>query len=116
MATQSKYLSNMRTTIKNPGGITVRFVEAINGFRNKFGYWPTKLEVDTETIAFMATVSFTPLGFFLVQSKIEISIGALDKMLAKGKAGDVFDYGEEGWESPSGHDHNARNWLGLDED
>ena len=106
----------MNKTIKTSGGITVRFIEAINGFRTKFGYWPDRVEADADTIAFLATVSFTPLGFFLVQSKLDVVVCASGKMLAKGHSGDVFDYGREGWQSTDAHQHDARPWLGLDED
>lgn len=87
----------MSKTIKSPGGITVRFIEALNGFRKKFGYWPTTLEAEAQTIAFLATESLTPLGFFLLQSKVDVVIGDQGKILAKGPSGEVFDYGEEGW-------------------
>ncbi len=104
----------MNKTIKESGGITWRIIEAINGFRTKFGHWPTVLEADQETIAHLATVSLTPLGFFLLQSKIELHVGDALKILAKDDSGRVFDYGEEGWQSE--HQHDARQWLGLDHD
>jgi hypothetical protein len=106
----------MNKTIKYPGGITVRFIEALNGFKTKFGYWPTTLEAEAETIAFLATTSLTPLGFFLLQSKVDLITGTQGKILVKGDRGEVFDYGEEGWQNPDGHKHDARQWLGLDED
>jgi 8-oxo-dGTP pyrophosphatase MutT (NUDIX family) len=102
-------------TIKRPGGITVRFIEALNGFKTKYDYWPSVLEAEAETIAFLASQSLTPLGFFLLQSKVDLRIGEQGKILAKGKCGDVFDYGDEGWQSENGHKHDARQWLGLDE-
>lgn len=106
----------MSKTIKSPGGITVRFIEAINGFRSKYGYWPTMIEAEDQTIAALAVHCLTPLGFFLLQSKIDLSIGQPGKILALGKPGDVFDYGEEGWQNQEGHKHNACQWLGLDEE
>ncbi|MDP4078336.1 hypothetical protein [Acidovorax sp. A1169] len=106
----------MNKTIKSQGGITVRFIEALNGFKTKFGYWPETLEVSPETLAMLATTCLTPLGFFLLQSKVELVINADEKILAKGARGETFDYGEEGWQSPDGHRHDALMWLGLDED
>lgn len=50
----------MSKTIKVPGGIMVRLIEAVNGFRTKYGYWPDCLEAEAESIAFLATRSFTP--------------------------------------------------------
>ena len=106
----------MNNTIKSPGGITVRLIEALNGFKTKFGHWPTTLEAGAETIAFLATTSLTPLGFFLLQSKVNLVTGEQGKIIAKGARGEVFDYGNEGWQNSDGHRHDARHWLGLDED
>lgn len=105
----------MSRTIKSPGGIEVRFIEAVNGFRSKFGHWPEAVETDAETIAHLATVSLTPLGFFLVQSKLDLNVSneGTHKILARGRSDELFDYGEEGWQT-DGHAHDARLWLGLD--
>lgn len=105
----------MNKTIKNPGGITVRFIEAINGFHTKHGYWPTMIEAEDATIAALATNCLTPLGFFLLQSKVELRSGEQGKIIAYGNERDIFDYGEEGLKLPAGHKHNARDWLGLDD-
>lgn len=105
----------MSKTIKSLGGITVRFIEAINGFKTKYGHWPTRVEADAQTIAFLATDSLTPLGFFLLQSKVELAVGEEMKIMAKGVGDEVFDYGTEGWQSEQIHKHDARQWLGLDD-
>lgn len=102
----------MNKTIKSPGGLTVRLVEALNGFRTKFGYWPTSVEMEASSIGVLATGCLTPLGFFLVQSKVDLVVGDDGKILAKGRNGDVFDYGDEGWRGE--HQHDAYTWLGLD--
>lgn len=102
----------MNKTIKSPGGLTVRVIEALNGFRTKFGYWPTSLELEAGSIGYLATSCLTPLGFFLLQSKVELVVGDDAKILAKGRTGDVFDYGNEGWAGE--HLHDAHAWLGLD--
>lgn len=54
----------MNKTIKRPGGLTVRLVEALNGFRTKYGYWPTTIEMEASSIGVLATGCLTPLGFF----------------------------------------------------
>lgn len=66
----------MNKAIKSPGGITVRLIEVLNGFKTKYRHWPTTLEAEAETIAFLATTSLTPLGFFLLQSKVNLVTGA----------------------------------------
>lgn len=97
----------MSKTINSPGGIIVRFIEALNGFKSKYGYWPSVVEAEEGTIAFLATESLTPFGFFLRQSKVDLVVGESSRILAKGKERDVFDYGEEGWQSEDGHSHDA---------
>lgn len=105
----------MSKTIKTQGGVVVRFIEAINGFRSKHGCWPSKVLAEEATIAHLATVSLTPLGFFLLQSKLEVVVGEQGRILALGDGGEVFDYGEEGWQESDGHRHDAMQWLGLDD-
>ncbi|NHZ44588.1 hypothetical protein [Massilia aquatica] len=106
----------MNKTIKSHGGILVRSMEALNGFREKYSYWPFVLEADAGTIAVLATGCLTPLGFFLLQSKIDLVEGGEGQILAKGRDGDVFNYGEEGWQSESAHRHDAQTWLGLSDE
>ena len=105
----------MSKTIKSPGGITVRLIEAVNGFRTKHGRWPSKIQAEEATIAYLATVSLTPLSFFLLQSKLEVIIGEQGRILALGDGNEVFDYGEDGWQESDDHRHDAMHWLGLDD-
>ena len=102
----------MSKTIRTPGGVSVRVLEAINGFRTKYGYWPTQIEAEAGTITALATHHLTPLGFYLLQSKIEIAEGPMGQLFAKGRDGDIFNYGEEGWRGE--HEHDARAWIGLE--
>lgn len=105
-------------TIKVSNGVTVRFLEAINGFKEKFGVWPEVIEGPVETIVEMARYHLTPLGFFLFQSKLEIrelTHGDMD-ILAIGPQENVFSYGSEGLQKQGGYRHDARAWLGLDPD
>ena len=104
----------MNQTIKRELGITVRFIEALNGFRKKHGYWPDRIEAHDATIAALATEYLTPLGFFLLQSKVSLIAGAEGVMVARGRDDDAFDYGREGLRT-SKYKHDARAWLGLDE-
>lgn len=105
----------MSKTIKQPGGVLVRVVEALNGFRTKHGSWPKRLELDAETIAMLATQSLTPRGFNKLSSKVELVVGSPLRIVARGNSGEDFDYGDEGWRSPNGHRHDAMQWLGIAE-
>lgn len=93
----------MSKTIKSSGGIATRLIETINGFKTKYGYWPDTILADSSTISVLATQCLTPLGFFLVQSKIDITIGDDGFILAKGRNCDSFDYGDEGWQNNGGN-------------
>jgi hypothetical protein len=101
--------------IKDAGGIFQRVIEALNGFRTKFGYWPKRLEMEAESLAVLSTQLLTPSGFFLMQSKLTISVCHAPQIVATGNDGHMFDYGTEGWSSPHGHTHSALKWLGLEE-
>jgi hypothetical protein len=103
----------MSATIKDPGGIVVRSMEAIDGFRATFGYWPDSLEAHPDTIAAMATECFTPLGFFLLQSKVRIVRGEVD-LIATGRDGDRFRYAVDEWDRAA-REHSAMQWLQLTE-
>lgn len=92
----------------------VRVIETLNSFKTKYGYWPSKLEAGAAAISELVTHHLTPLGFFLLQSKVDIVEGSDEKILAIGRNEDVLDYGNEGWAVE--HQHDARAWLGLDED
>lgn len=102
----------MNKAIKDSGGVLVRVVEALNGFRTKHGYWPRSLEAPALTISLLATHHLTPLGFFLLQSKLELTEADEERIVARGENEDAFDYGTEGWQGE--HQHDALVWLGLD--
>ena len=99
--------------IRVPGGIMVRVIETLNGFRTKYGYWPASLEMEGDSIACLATDLLTPFGFFLLQSRVQISVSEKAQIVAKGRESDEFDYGTEGWKTDGVHKHDARAWLGL---
>lgn len=82
----------MSKTVKTPGGVTVRVIEALNGFRTKHGNWPERLEIEARTLADLATYSLTPLGFFQLQSKVDLAMGTDGKLVAFGPERQTFDY------------------------
>jgi hypothetical protein len=91
-------------------------MEALNGFRTKYGKWPAQLEVEAGTLIDLATHSLTPLGFFIPQSKVELVLGPDGSLVARGSDSEAFDYGEEGWRTEGRHGHDARAWLGIQDD
>lgn len=98
----------------------MRVIEALNGFNRKHGYWPSTLTADCALISFLATTALTPLGFFLLQSKVELIEGAKGDIVANGRDGDSFSYSNEGWQDLPMREgagvFDARAWLGLDAD
>ena len=40
----------MNRFVKSTGGNLVRIGQAIDGFKTKYGYWPTALQIDAETL------------------------------------------------------------------
>jgi hypothetical protein len=102
--------------VKVPGGVMVRVIEALNGFKTKHAHWPVRLEIEARTLSALATYHLTPLGFFVLQSKIELAEGVDGKLVAFGMNGESFDYGEEGWQAEGRHSHDARAWLGITDD
>ncbi len=106
----------MNKATKNGGGIMERFVLAINAFKAKFGYWPTKIEAHDGTLASLATVHLTPLGFFLLQSRVELVASTDADIRVSGEARDVLVYGDEDcWAMTQDCKHDARAWLGWDD-
>lgn len=98
----------------------MRVIEALNGFKRKHGYWPSTLTADCSLIFFLATTSLTPLGFFLLQPRVELVEGAEGHIVASGRDGASFSYGNEGWQDLPVREGtgvvDARAWLGLDAD
>lgn len=103
----------MNTTIKRPGGVLVRVLTTLNEFKAKHGYWPKKVELEAESLAALATYHLTPLGFFLLQSKIELSPGREGDVVATGREGNAYSYSNELGKF-EGASNRADLWLGLE--
>lgn len=106
----------MNKATKSAGGIMERFILATNAFKAKFGYWPTKIEAHEGTIAALATVHLTPLGFFLLQSRLDLEVSIEVDIRVSGQGRDALVYGDEDcFELAQGCKHDARAWLGWDD-
>ena len=102
----------MTSEIKEGGGVLVRLFEAINGFHSKFGYWPSKLLIDSDQLGIIVCSSLTPKGFLKLQSKLEIDVSEEVGITLLGRGKDAFHYGREGW-SLENKEVNAVEWLEL---
>jgi len=105
------------TIFKNPeqvakafGGQLSRVLETLNGFKDKYGHWPTKLRLPTPAYEALRDKHLTRAGFEALQSKLELVAGENEHLVAEDEAGLKFDYTNEGWlgaKPPSGSDE----WL-----
>ena len=88
------------------------FMEALEGFKTKFGYWPIEIEADAATIYDLLTEVLIPPVAFVALSKLRFVKSAEPVYLAKGRNGDIFDLIADNWSTYSDHDHSASDWLG----
>lgn len=105
----------MNKTVKRPGGVLVRVLTTLNEFKAKHSYWPTAIEIQPDSLSALATYHLTPLGFFLLQSKVELKLGPAGDVLAMGNTGDTYSYSNELGDF-DGASNRADLWLGLDLD
>lgn len=105
----------MNKTVKNHGGVLVRVLTTLNGFYAKNGSWPSTLQIQANSLAALALHHLTPLGFFLMQSKLDIVEGPEGDIIAADEDENTFSYSEEidrAIDAPE----IAHQWLGLDLD
>jgi hypothetical protein len=97
--------------IKQPGGYLVRVFQGIDGFRGKYGIWPTKLRLGETAYEGLAW-HLTEFGFELLKSKIAIEVvkNNFDHISACDDLGHDLIYG---WyeEKP---DINTYQWLDVE--
>jgi len=93
-----------------PGGYLARTLETLNGFKDKYGHWPTKLRLPATALEALRDKHLTPPGFQTLQSKLELIPAENEGLVAEDEAGLRFDYTKEGWlgrKPPPGSDE----WL-----
>ena len=100
-------------TVKRHGGVLVRVLTTLNEFKAKHGYWPAEIAIQPESLAALVTYHLTPLGFFLIQSKVVFKAGPEGDLVAKGKDRDTYSYSTEMGDF-DGSANRADLWLGLD--
>ncbi|MNZ78491.1 hypothetical protein D3C78_970670 [compost metagenome] len=94
------------------GGNLVRTLQALDGFMATHGCWPTRLQIRPECLVDLATHHLTPLGFYRLQSKVQLEISDELDLIARDEAGRLFDYGLYGWDVKN-TGQSAREWLGI---
>lgn len=105
-------------TIKVPRNSTMRVVATLAGFRARYGRWPEAIDIDPGMLAAMATELLTPLGFFLLQSKLEVTTHVSGTVVARssqqGEPVQKFEYGET-CDRPEISSSAVADWLGWDD-
>jgi hypothetical protein len=96
--------------IRRKGGHLARLLETLNGFKEKYGHWPTRMHLPTAALEALRANHLTPLGFQLLEAKLELVIGTNSKLVAEDDAGLAFDYSKEGWSGKRSPD-GAEAWL-----
>lgn len=101
----------MNDLVKNHGGNLVRVMQALDGFRSKYGYWPIEIHLSREAIEALH-YHLTSEGYRRLDGFIKILEIDEEKIITKGLHSDIFDYGREGWElSPP--KISAAEFLGM---
>lgn len=109
----------MNKTIQLFGGNLSRLTIAVQGFRLKYGKWPKEVHMNGLALIGIATSHLTPLGFFLLQSKLKL------EAFADAEKYDFIAFGNEGESYSYTDDHDRFGdeaqktddvflWLGLD--
>ncbi len=97
-----------------PNGVDrnwVRFRAAVDGFRYRYGEWPSKVSLNSGTAAdlrdFLGDDPFEVLG-----EKLAIRIDERATFIAEDEDGRKYDYGREGF-PPERPRPSAEEWLGV---
>lgn len=105
-------MSKSEPIVKNNGGDLVRVLEALNGFKAKYGSWPTELLISPITLANLKEHHLTKLGFTLLENKVRLVNTTKGKLASRDDSGRTFDYDSEGW-SRDRPEEPAEVWLGF---
>ena len=89
----------------------IRVCAAIDGFRARYGIWPTRLLLDKVILSDLQSL-FTTESFEIIQEKISLS--AIDGIgvIAEDDEGRSYDYGKCGFTKEE-VDIRAKEWLGV---
>ena len=89
----------------------VRLCAAIDGFRLRFGKWPTVVCMDRvvyEDLQWM----FSEQAFRALKDKVRLRVKRGATIAAEDGEGRVYDYGREGF-PPETLEPSAHEWLGV---
>ena len=89
----------------------IRVCAAIDGFRARYGRWPTRVRLLPAALDGLRDHVLTPQGFAVVASVVELTPDEAAPMIAEDADGESYNYGREGFVSPR-PEEATRDWFG----
>lgn len=89
----------------------VRICAAIDGFRLRYGRWPTRVRLLPATLADIRENVFRPKDYAKIIAKVDL-IPDDSGIIAEDDVGGSYSYGESGF-PPSRPDPPAKEWFGI---
>ena len=94
----------MSKLVISMGSNFTRVMESIDGFRQKYGRWPTQLVLGKDILYYLKNENLTEEGYKKFSEKFQIIEGNDFDIIAKGLDNKYFDYACEGWDMPKDDD------------
>jgi hypothetical protein len=92
----------------------IRLLGAIDGFRVRYGAWPTRIRIFPASLRNIREDLFSPDLFVKLTEKIQLVADEL-AMVAEDEHGNSYSYGIDGF-PPNRPSPNASQWLGIQPD
>ena len=90
----------------------IRFCGAVDGYRARYGKWPPRVAMEQVYCDDLRRM-FAEAEFAAIEARIELRARDGAHMIAEDDAGNVYDYGREGF-SDVEPDERARDWFGVE--
>jgi hypothetical protein len=91
----------------------VRFCLAVEGFRAKYGAWPTRMRLDPGYIEEFRRSLLSPADFEKLQARIELIAESEAPFIAEDQHGRTYSSGTEALQRER-DDIDAQEWLGIE--
>lgn len=89
----------------------MRFCAAVNGFRNRFGRWPSSVRLASKYVDDLRAL-LSDESFGVLEEKLALRIDERAHFIAEDEVGNKYDYRREGFlqDRP---EPSAEEWLGV---
>ena len=91
-----------------------RLFVAMNGFRAKYGRWPTRVRIPTQEISDIAHYGYPEDSLDKLVEKVEVMIGG-EYIAAEDDEGGICSYSWSDKRPKNKPDVNVREWLGIEQ-